>query len=294
MRNPDAVPTPVTVMGLGLMGRALAEALLTAGHETTVWNRTAEKAEPLVAQGAKLAGSAADAVAASPLVIVCLLDYDAVREVLDPLGKALDGRVLVNLTSGTSQLGRTTAEWASGHGATYLDGAILSAPAGIGTANTIILHSGPRDAFEAYEPALRVFGGGTTYLGEDHGLASLHDAAMLSLMWGITNGFLQGVALLGAAGVEASTYAPMAAGGIRMVADWVAGYARQIDDGVYPAVDASLDTHVASMNHLIHESEAQGVSAEFPRFIKAMADRAVAEGHGPGGYARLIEQFRKP
>lgn len=287
--------TPVTVIGLGLMGRALAEAFMSDGYDTTVWNRTAAKAEPLVARGAKLAGSVADAVAASPLVVVCVSDYDTVHALLDPLGDgALDGRVLVNLTSGTSQGARETAKWAAGRGGTYLDGAILAAPAGIGTADGLILHSGPRAAFDAHEPALKVLGGATTYLGDDHGLSSLYDVAMLGLMWGIGQGFLQGAALLGAAGVDASAFAPFAREGIRTVADWVSGYAEQIDKGVYPALDSSLDTHVASMGHLVHESESLGVSAEFPKFVKSLADRAVAAGRGGEGYATLIEQFRKP
>jgi 3-hydroxyisobutyrate dehydrogenase-like beta-hydroxyacid dehydrogenase len=70
----DARHTPVTVVGLGLMGQALAEAFLCDGHPTTVWNRTAAKADRLVAQGAKLADSVGDAVAASPLVVVCVSD----------------------------------------------------------------------------------------------------------------------------------------------------------------------------------------------------------------------------
>ncbi|MFC8074054.1 NAD(P)-dependent oxidoreductase [Streptomyces sp. NPDC057307] len=284
---------PVTVVGLGLMGRALAETFLHEGHPTTVWNRTAAKAEPLVAKGAKLADSVTDAVAASPLVVVCVSDYDAVHALLDPLGDVLDGRVLVNLTSGTSEGARATAKWAAGHGSTYLDGAILADPDGVGTADAVILHSGPRAAFEAHEPTLRLLGGGTTHLGEDHGLSSLHDVAVLGLMWGILNSFLQGAAVLGAAGVDASTFAPLATRSIKTVADWVGGYAEQIDTGAYPAVDATLDTHVASMGHLVHESEALGVSAEFPKFMKSFADRAVAAGHGGEGYATLIEQFRK-
>jgi 3-hydroxyisobutyrate dehydrogenase-like beta-hydroxyacid dehydrogenase len=111
----------VTVIGLGLMGQALAGAFLRGGHPTTVWNRSAGKAEQLAAQGATLAAAAGDAVAASPLVIVCVSDYDAVHELLDPLADVLAGRVLVNLTSGTSQQARETAEWAAQRGSTYLD-----------------------------------------------------------------------------------------------------------------------------------------------------------------------------
>ncbi|MFD3920865.1 NAD(P)-dependent oxidoreductase [Streptomyces sp. NPDC058595] len=285
---------PVTVLGLGLMGQALAEAFLREGHPTTVWNRTASRAEPLVAKGAALADSVADAVAASPLVIVCVLDYDAVHELLDPVAGTLDGRVLVNLTSGTSEGARETARWAAEHGGTYLDGAILTDPDGVGTADAVILYSGPRATFEAHEPTLGLIGGGTTHLGEDHGLSSLYDVAVLGLMWGVLNSFLQGAAVLGAAGVDASTFAQLATRSVKMVADWVPGYAEQIDKGVYPAVDATLNTHLASMDHLVHESEFLGVSAEFPKFVRAMAQRSVANGHGAEGYASMIELFRKP
>ncbi|MFS1298285.1 NAD(P)-dependent oxidoreductase [Streptosporangium longisporum] len=293
MQNLDTGLAPVAVLGLGLMGRALAEAFLRAGHPTTVWNRTAAKAEPLVAQGAKLAGSPADAAAAAPLVIVCVADHDAVRELLDSLGDVLDGRVLVNLTSGTSLTARETAERVERKGGAYLDGAILAAPQGIG-ADAAILYSGPRSAFDPHEPTLRVLGAGTTYLGDDHALSSLYDVAVLGLMWGILNGFLQGAALLGAAGVKATAFTPVATTGIATVADWVAGYAQQIDDGTYPAPDATIGTHLTAMEHLVHESESLGVSTEFPRLVKALAERAVADGRGGDGYAAMIEQFRTP
>ncbi|WP_103941883.1 NAD(P)-dependent oxidoreductase [Thermomonospora echinospora] len=293
MHDHDDDRTPVTVIGLGLMGQALAGAFLRDGHPTTVWNRTAAKAEQLVAEGAKLAGSVGAAVAASPLVVVCVSDYQAVHELLDPLGEELGGRVLVNLTSGTSQGARQTAEWAARRGGTYLDGAIMAAPAAVG-ADAVILYSGPRPAFDLHEPVLRSLGTGTTYLGDDHGLSSLYDVAVLSLMWNILNGFLQGAALLGAAGVDAAAFAPIAKTGIGTVADWVPGYAQQIDDGAYPALDSTINTHLAAMEHLVHESESLGVNAELPKFIKALADRAMADGHGGNGYAAMIEQFRKP
>ncbi|MET7336073.1 NAD(P)-binding domain-containing protein [Nonomuraea sp. NPDC005650] len=284
--------TPVTVIGLGLMGQALAGAFLRDGHPTTVWNRTAAKADQLVAQGAKLAGSVGDAVAAGSLVVVCVTDYDAAHRLLDPLGEAFDGRLLVNLGSGTSSGARESAEWAARHGAAYLDGAIMAVPAEIG-ADAVITYSGPRSAFEQYEPVLRSLGSGATYLGDDHTLSALHEMAVLSLMWNVLNGFLQGAALLGAAGVDARAFAPLAGKGVDIVNGWLAAYAEQIDDGAYPALDSTIDTHLAAMDHLIHESESLGVSAELPRFVKALTDRAVADGRGGDGYAAMIEQFRK-
>jgi 3-hydroxyisobutyrate dehydrogenase-like beta-hydroxyacid dehydrogenase len=294
MQNRDNDHTAVTVIGLGLMGQALAAAFLRAGHTTTVWNRTAARAEPLVAQGATLADSAADAVAASPLVVVCVSDYDAVHGLLDPLGDTLAGRVLVNLTSGTSAQARDTAEWAAQRGAAYLDGAIMAIPQAIGTADAVILYSGPRSAFDSHASTLGALAEGTTYLGDDHGLSSLYDVAVLGLMWSVLNGFLHGAALLGTAKVDAATFAPVAVKGIETVAGWLAGYAKQIDEGAYPALDSTIDTHLAAMEHLIHESDALGVNAELPRFVKALTDRAVADGHGVSSYAAMIEQFRTP
>src|SRR5690606_37575949 len=83
----------VTVLGLGLMGRALAGAFLRDGHPTTVWNRTVEKAGDLVGQGARLAASPGEAVAAAPLTVICVSDHDAVLGLLDRLGGDLGGRV---------------------------------------------------------------------------------------------------------------------------------------------------------------------------------------------------------
>lgn len=292
--DPDAAHSPVTVLGLGLMGQALAGAFLAAGHPTTVWNRSAAKAEQLVARGATLAASAREAAMASPLVVVCVTDYGAARELLDPLGDVLAARVLVNLTSGTSTQARETAEWAAQQGAAYLDGVILGDPAAIGNADAVLLYSGPRPAFDTHEPTLRSLGASTTHLGADHGLSALYDMATLTVMWSVLNGFLHGVALLGTAQVDAATSAPFLRQGIGTVTSWLSGMAEQIDAGKYAADDATIDTHLAAMKHLIHESEALGINAELPAFVRTLADRAVAAGRGGDSYAAMIEQFSTP
>ena len=111
----------VTVVGLGRMGAALAGAFLNGGHATTVWNRAAAKADPLVARGAVRATTTAEAFSASRLVVICVLDNDAVRQLLHPLAGKLTGRVLVNLSTGTPAEARELAGWAAGQGAEYLD-----------------------------------------------------------------------------------------------------------------------------------------------------------------------------
>ncbi|MFF0306887.1 NAD(P)-dependent oxidoreductase [Streptosporangium sp. NPDC004379] len=283
----------MTVIGLGLMGRALARAFLRAGHPVTVWNRTASKADRLVAEGARPAPTAGDALGASPLTIICLTDYRAVHELLGASGGALDGRTLVNLTSGTSAQAREVARWAERRGVRYLDGAIMAVPPAIGTADAVILHSGPQPDFEAHESTLAVLGT-VTHLGADHGLASLYDVAGLAMMWSVLNAWLQGTALLRTAGVDAAMYAPFARQIAAVVAEWLPGYAEQIDSGSFPAEVSALETDVRAMTHLIEESEAAGVNAELPKLIKAMADRSIVAGHGGEQYPVLIEEFGRP
>src|SRR5687768_1381862 len=110
--TPPPTATPVTVLGLGAMGSAIARTFVDRGHPTTVWNRTAGKATALVDAGAAAAGTAAEAVAASDLVVLCVLDYDAVDDVLGGVGDAISGRALVNLTSGSPERARAVQAWA--------------------------------------------------------------------------------------------------------------------------------------------------------------------------------------
>ncbi|MEV4680693.1 NAD(P)-dependent oxidoreductase [Streptomyces kurssanovii] len=285
--------TPVTVIGLGLMGQALAGAFLKAGHPTTVWNRTAAKADQLVADGARLAPTVGEAIKAGSLAIICVTDYEAVRELLGASDVELHGTTLINLTSGDSAQAREAARWAEQRGARYLDGAIMAVPPAVGTAEAVILHSGPQSDFEAHKSTLEALGT-VTYLGADHGLASLYDVAGLAMMWSVLNAWLQGTAMLRTAGVDAATYAPFARQIAAGVAEWLPGYAEQIDRGSFPAEVSALETDARAMSHLIEESEAVGVNAELPRLFKAMADRAIAAGHGGEQYPVLIEEFAKP
>ncbi|MFG2905284.1 NAD(P)-dependent oxidoreductase [Kitasatospora sp. NPDC048286] len=295
MTTSSPADSPVTVVGLGLMGQALAAAFLAKGHPTTVWNRSAGKADQLVAKGATLADSVRSALEASPLVVVCVSDYDAVHGLLDPAVSSLAGRTLVNLTTASSTQARETAEWAAKAGIDYVDGAILAMPQAIGTAEATLLYAGPKDAFEKHQATLLALGEtGTVYLDEDHGLSALYDMSVLSIMWGVLNSFLHAAALLGTANVKATTFAEMATTAINVTADYVSAYAQQIDDGEFPATDATVNVHVGGMQHLLEESKALGVNADLPRFFLELAQRAVADGNAEDSYAALIKQFRKP
>ena len=87
----------VTVIGLGNMGSALARVLQENGRAVTVWNRSPEKATSLVEKGAILAPSAAAALTASPIVIVCVTNYTAANRTLGVLNAFLWGDTMPGL-----------------------------------------------------------------------------------------------------------------------------------------------------------------------------------------------------
>ncbi|MFI8961540.1 NAD(P)-dependent oxidoreductase [Streptomyces sp. NPDC053493] len=285
-------PVPVTVVGLGQMGAALAGAFLAAGHPTTVFNRTPDKAAPLVERGAVRAATVAEAVAASELVVVCVLDYDAVHALLGPVAGALRGRVLVNLTSGSPEQARAAAEWAAGHGIGYLDGGIMTTPPGVGDSANMILYAGGPELLAAHRPALEVLGDPVD-LGPDAGLASLYDAGLLGLMWSVFGGWLHATALAGADGVPAAEFTAVAVRWLRTVSWFLTTYAGQIDAGEYPGDDATIDVQVASIAHLLHAGEERGIDNRLPRLHLELMREAVEAGHGGDSYARIIESFRK-
>ncbi len=282
---------PVTVIGLGLMGAALARALNEAGHETTVWNRSGAKADPLVAAGATRAETIADAVAASPLVITCVLDHAALRSLLDPVAGELSGRVLVNLTSGTPEHARAIAAWATEHDIEYLDGKILAFPSTIGGPEAFLLYSGAQETFTTHEPTLSTLGS-ANHLGTDPGLASLYDLGVVGLMYGVITSFVHALALLGADGVDPEAFLPYATELLPNMP--IADIARQVQTGNYDGREANLNMQVVYMHHIINTSHSRGVDPTFPSYVKNLMERAIAAGHGNDDFGRLIEGFALP
>ncbi|GGQ33004.1 3-hydroxyisobutyrate dehydrogenase-like beta-hydroxyacid dehydrogenase [Actinomadura coerulea] len=287
----DADKQAVTVIGLGSMGSALATALLDRGHPTTVWNRSPQKAAPLVEQGARLAATPGEAVAASPLVIACVLDYDALYGVLDQDTSALAGKTLVNLTSGAPEQAHEAAGWAREHGADYLDGAIMTTPPGVGGAEVMFLYSGPQAVFQAHRPTLAALGD-PVHLGENTGLASLYDAALLGLMWSTMTGWLHGTALVGADGVAATDFTSVALRWLKTVSVFLTTYAPQVDAGRYPGDDATVDVQIAAIGHLLHAAESRGVDNALPELLKTVMEKTKAAGHGLDSYASVIEVLK--
>ncbi|MEW9527898.1 NAD(P)-dependent oxidoreductase [Microbispora sp. NPDC049125] len=278
---------PVTVVGLGPMGQALAGAFLAAGHPTTVWNRTAARADALVARGALRAATVAGAVTASPLVIACLVDHDAVRAVLGPVAEALEGRTLVNLSSASPGQARETAAWAAGAGIDYLGGAIMTPTPAIGRPSALVLYSGREDVYQAHLSTLAGLGGTASYLGSDPGRAAAHDVALLAVFWSLVSGLVHGLALARAEGIPGSALAPLAQPLFGMLPEMMSRFARQLDEGRHPGERSTVDSAAASLGHIIHTAQGDHIDAGVLTAFKAVVQRAIDAGHGADGLSRL-------
>ncbi|MFD0312779.1 NAD(P)-dependent oxidoreductase [Streptomyces flavalbus] len=281
--------TPVTLLGLGSMGGALARAWLAAGHPLTVWNRTPARTTPLLAEGARAADSAAAAVAANPLVVLCLLDDDSVAEALD--GADLTGRDLVNLTTSTPAQARARAEWARERGARYLDGGIMAVPPMVGDpgSGAYVFYSGSDDVFQRHRETLAV-PAATTYVGTDPGFAALHDVALLSAMYGMFAGAAHAFALIRREDIDPVAFAPLLADWLVAMAPAVHQTARQLSSGDYTqGVVSPLAMQVAGTPTFLSTAEQQGVSPELLAPYFALMRRRLAEGGGAEDLTGVVD-----
>ncbi|WP_406108763.1 NAD(P)-dependent oxidoreductase [Micromonospora globbae] len=294
----SATRTPVTVIGLGPMGQAMAATLMRAGHPVTVWNRTPSRAVDLVAAGATRADTPADAVAASDVVILSLTDYPAMYDILGPVvddpRRVLAGRVLVNLSSDTPDASRAAAEWAAGHGADFVTGGVMVPAPAVGTSDAHVFYSGPKAVFDAHEPVLRPIGR-PAYLGEDPGLAQLFYQAHLDVFLTSLASLLHATALVTAAGVPAGDFLP---GALDLLTDIPAmigdgrELARELEAGEHPGHLSTARMMGATADHIVRTSQRAGVDLALPDAVKSYYDRAIAAGHGDRNWTALYEVVR--
>jgi len=275
---------PVTVLGLGPMGHAIASAFVAAGHPTTAWNRTAARPAP---DGATRTHDVAEAVTASKVVVVCLLDYDAVRSVLTPLASALRGRLVVNVTSGSPDTARAVASWAAAHDIAYTDGAILTPTMSIGTPSAVILHSGHQSE------ALAPLGGTRTYLGADAGRAAAFDVALLDIFWTSVSGIVHAFAMARSENITATELAPLARGISDLLPLVIDSHSARLAEDDHAGDFSNILSAAAGMAHVIETAEARGIDASVLRAAHALARRAIDAGHGTDGVSRLTVELER-
>jgi 3-hydroxyisobutyrate dehydrogenase-like beta-hydroxyacid dehydrogenase len=285
----------VSVLGLGAMGVTIARLYLDQGYKVTVWNRTPDKARELVARGALLARDAAEALRSGRVAVMCVYDYRAAEAILSSPGAAaaLDGRLLVQLTTGSPQDARDAQAWAQRHGATYFEGAIQAAPDQMGQPDTPLLVSGARPVFDEARPWLEVLAGGIVYLGEAASAAAAMDLATLSTIYGTLLGFLHGARVAEHEGFDVAAYGRIVAGIMPTFAGFLQHEGAVIQSGDFAISQSPMRISVEATQRILQSAREAGINTEFPAFAAGLFQRADAAGLGGEELAALIKLLRR-
>jgi len=194
----------VGFIGLGLMGRPMADNLLKAGFPVTVWNRTASRMEPLVAQGARAAASPREAASAADVLITIVSDPPALEEVLwgeqGALGGLRRGSVLVDSSTVSPALERRVAAACAERGVEFLDAPVTGGTWGAEKGELVFMVGGPAETLARVEPVLGAMGKRWFHLGP-HGAGQTVKLAMNLLFALEVDALAEALALATAGGV---------------------------------------------------------------------------------------------
>jgi 3-hydroxyisobutyrate dehydrogenase-like beta-hydroxyacid dehydrogenase len=195
---------PVGLIGLGLMGHPMGANLLKAGHELTVWNRTASRGDDLVAQGANRAASPREVAAASEVVLTIVSDPPAVESVLwgesGVFSGLRRGGVLIESSTVSPGLEKRAAAAAVGMGAEFLEAPVTGGTWGAEKGELVFMVGGEVSTLKRVEPVLGAMGKRWFHLGPV-GAGQTVKLAMNLLLDLEVEAFAEALALVTRAGV---------------------------------------------------------------------------------------------
>jgi 3-hydroxyisobutyrate dehydrogenase len=156
----------ITFLGTGIMGAPMARHLVDAGHDVTVWNRSAEKARPLGEHGASVAEDPAAAMAGAEIVVTMLTDGPAVEDVMREAAPAApEGAVWWQASTVGISANEALAALAEDHGLAYVDAPVLGTKGPAEAGELVVLASGPDAALDRLAPLFDAVGSKTIRLG---------------------------------------------------------------------------------------------------------------------------------
>ena len=200
----------IALFGTGLMGAPLAERLLAAGYRLIVWNRSPEKAAPLVAKGAVQAETPAQAVASAEVLITWLSNEKAVQDVLFPAERAslLEGKTLLQMGTIGPSHSRALMDAAHAHGANYLEAPVLGSIPEAKKGTLLLMVGSSAREYERFLPLLKVFGENPVHVGEV-GQAAAMKLAFNQLIASLTAAFSLSLGLIQEEGVRVELFMDM-------------------------------------------------------------------------------------
>jgi 3-hydroxyisobutyrate dehydrogenase-like beta-hydroxyacid dehydrogenase len=191
--------------GLGAMGAGIARRLLDAGYDVVGWNRTKEKAEPLIEAGMGWANTPRELAESVDVLFTMLTNTAAIEAIADGPDGLLAGlqgdAIWADISTIAPDASVALSERVRERGAFFLDCPVSGSPATLAAGQMSVMVGGERAAFDRIEDVLHAIGPKVTYIGPN-GQAILTKVAInLALVVSVT-AFAEGVALVEKAGVD--------------------------------------------------------------------------------------------
>lgn len=279
----------ISVVGLGVMGSALAHTLLQNGYAVTVWNRSPEKAEPLVSAGATAANSAAEAVAASPATITCIASHDQTTALLDTFATSLRGKTIIELSTGGATEAEALANLLSENGAHWLIGIINAYPTAVGDSETVLTIVGAEDAWETWKPVIKILGGSSTRVGAEAGMLAALFAALFTTRQGFMFGMIYGGLVCRKAGIPLDTFAGQVPVSLGVLPSYHKYFADTVPGGNFDNPPATMTTYAAALDDALSTFKSVGAPAEMPQLFSDLAHKGVDAGLSDKALTALVE-----
>jgi 3-hydroxyisobutyrate dehydrogenase-like beta-hydroxyacid dehydrogenase len=192
-------------VGLGVMGSSVTRRLLDAGHTVHVWNRTSEKAEPLLEAGAQWANSPREVAERAEMVFTMVTNTAAVRAVFEGddgiLAGLAPGKIYIDMSTASPANSRSLAEHVEAAGAQMLDAPVSGTSITVDQGKASLMVGGDADAFERAKPILEAIGPKVFHMGGNGTAVGLKIAINLSLAVQML-AFSEGVLLAEKSGID--------------------------------------------------------------------------------------------
>lgn len=286
--------TRIAFLGLGVMGQPMAENLLAAGHQLTVFNRSRGPVEALVEAGARAALTPAEAVAGAELAITMLADGGAVSDVYEGedglLGASGPGTLLVDMsTIDPAESERLYAEGAA-RGLGVLDAPVSGGDVGAREGSLSIMVGGGAQDFARARPVFDVLGSTVTHVGGP-GAGQIVKACNQIVVALTIEGLAEALALGEAAGVEPAMILDVLSGGL--AANRVMEVRRQnlLGDEFKPGF--RLDLHHKDLGIALDAAAELGVELPATPVVRAQMERLRAAGRGGEDHTALRAAIRR-
>lgn len=277
------------LVGLGLMGSAIAERLLRHGYSLKVWNRSPEKAAALLKLGAAWSDNP---FADCRRVIVSLYSSDVVAGVVERMSDGLQPRqIIIDTTTGEPSDAVALARRLAEQGVSYLDAPISGSSEQTRQGEATLMVGGDRAAFDACADLWSVLGGKTIYADASGSAAKMK--LVTNLVLGLNRAALaEGLLFAEALGVPAeAALEALQAGAAYSKAMDVKG--RKMLDGDFRP-QAKLSQHLKDVRLILQSANAASLALPLAEAHRELLERALSLGLGELDNSAVIEALRRP